>query len=451
MNGARAAARSDFMTLLRTQETDALVSWTDAPDPRTILKQQDPEVYDAIELERRRQAEGVELIASENYVTPAVLAAMGSVLTNKYAEGYPGKRYYGGCEFVDVVETIAIERARQIFGAEHANVQPHSGAQANEAVYLALIKPGDTVLSLKLDHGGHLTHGFHLNSSGKLYNFVHYGVNRETETLDYDEIQRLAEEHKPKLLLAGASAYPRLWDFVRLRAIADSVGAYLMMDMAHVAGLVAAGLHPDPVPYCHVVTTTTHKTLRGPRGGLILSQASLAKEIDRAVFPGTQGGPLMHIIAAKAVSFLEALQPDFAAYQQQVLDNAQALANTLKAEGLRLVSNGTDNHLMLVDMGALGNDPQGTEITGKLVEKALDKCGIHANKNMIPFDPKPALVTSGIRLGSPAGTTRGLGTDEFAQIGRWIAAVARDPQNADLLAETHDEVITLMRRFPVPA
>jgi len=439
------------MTLLRTLENDSLVPWTDAPDPRTILKQQDPEVYDAIELERRRQSEGVELIASENYVTPAVLAAMGSVLTNKYAEGYPGKRYYGGCEFVDVVETIAIDRAKQIFGAEHANVQPHSGAQANEAVYLALIKPGDTVLSLKLDHGGHLTHGFHLNSSGKLYHFVHYGVNRETETLDYDEIQRLAEEHKPKILLAGASAYPRLWDFARLRTIADSVGAYLMMDMAHVAGLVAAGLHPDPVPHCHIVTTTTHKTLRGPRGGLILCQASLAKEIDRAVFPGTQGGPLMHIIAAKAVSFGEVLQPGFAGYQQRVLDNAQALANTLKAEGLRLVSGGTDNHLMLVDMGALGNDPQGTEITGKLVEKSLDKCGIHANKNMIPFDPKPALVTSGIRLGSPAGTTRGLGTGEFEQIGRWIAAVAKDPQNADLLAETHDEVITLMRKFPVPA
>ncbi len=428
-----------------------LLPWTESPDPRKILQEQDPEVFDTIERERLRQSEGVELIASENYVSAAVLGAMGSVLTNKYAEGYPGRRYYGGCEIVDITETIAINRAKQIFGADHANVQPHSGAQANEAVYLALIKPGDTVLSLKLDHGGHLTHGHQLNSSGKLYNFVHYGVDREREVLDYDSIQRLAEEHQPKILVAGASAYPRLWDFARLREIADSVGAPLMMDMAHVAGLVAAGLHPDPVPYCDVVTTTTHKTLRGPRGGLILCRGALAKEIDRAVFPGTQGGPLMHIIAAKAVAFGEALRPDFVTYQQQVLENAQALARSLQSEGLRLVSGGTDNHLMLVDIGALGNDAQGTEITGKLVEKALDKCGIHANKNMIPFDPKPALVTSGIRLGSPAGTTRGLGTAEFEQIGRWIAAVAKDPQNVDLLTETHNEVITLMRQFPVPA
>ncbi|MFN3334308.1 MAG: serine hydroxymethyltransferase, partial [Caldilinea sp.] len=301
----------------------------------------------------------IELIASENYVSPGVLAAMGSVLTNKYAEGYPGKRYYGGCDAVDVAENLAIERAKQLFGADHANVQPHSGAQANEAVYLALLKPGDAVLGLKLDHGGHLTHGFHLNSSGKLYNFMHYGVDPQTERIDYDEVERLALEHHPKLLVSGASAYPRFWDFARLREIADKVGARLMMDMAHVAGLVAAKLHPDPVPYCDVVTTTTHKTLRGPRGGLILCRAELAKEIDRAVFPGTQGGPLMHVIASKAVAFGEALRPEFVAYQQRVLDNAQVLAKTLQAEGLRIVSGGTDNHLMLVDLSVLGADAHG--------------------------------------------------------------------------------------------
>ena len=428
-----------------------LAPWTEQPDPRAALAAADPEVYEAIELERRRQAEGVELIASENYTSPAVLAAMGSVLTNKYAEGYPGKRYYGGCDFVDIAERIAIERAKQIFGADHANVQPHSGAQANEAVYLALLKPGDTVLALKLDHGGHLTHGFHLNSSGKLYDFAHYGVDRETERIDYDEVQRLAEEHRPKLLLAGASAYPRLWDFARLRAIADSVGARLMMDMAHVAGMVAVDLHPDPVPYCDVVTTTTHKTLRGPRGGLILCREELAKEIDRAVFPGTQGGPLMHIIAAKAVSFGEALRPDFKEYQQRVLDNAQVLARVLQDEGLRIVSGGTDNHLMLVDLGVLGSDANGKEITGKGVEKALDHAAIHCNKNMIPFDPKPAMVTSGIRLGSPAATTRGLGAAEFDQVGRWIARVARDPQNEALQQQVRGEVLDLVRAFPVPA
>ena len=429
----------------------SFASWTEVPDPRAALAASDPELFDAIEKERRRQSEGIELIASENYVSPAVLAASGSVLTNKYAEGYPGKRYYGGCEFVDVAERIAIARAKQIFGADHANVQPHSGAQANEAVYLALLNPGDTVVALKLDHGGHLTHGFHLNSSGKLYNFAHYGVSRETERIDYDEVQRLAEEHHPRLLLAGASAYPRLWDFARLREIADSVGARLMMDMAHIAGLVAAGLHPDPVPYCDVVTTTTHKTLRGPRGGLILCREELAKEIDRAVFPGTQGGPLMHIIAAKAVAFGEALQPGFRAYQQRVLDNAQTLATTLQEEGLRIVSGGTDNHLMLVDLGVLGNDPNGVEITGKAVEKALDKSGIHCNKNMIPFDPKPALVTSGIRLGSPAATTRGLGETEFRQVGRWISAVAHEPSNEALQQRTRADVADMMQSYPVPA
>jgi glycine hydroxymethyltransferase len=411
------------------------------------LAEQDPDIFAAIELERGRQSNGIELIASENYVTPAVLAAMGSVLTNKYAEGYPGKRYYGGCEFVDIAERIAIERAKQLFGADHANVQPHSGAQANEAVYLALLQPGDTVLALKLDHGGHLSHGFHLNSSGKLYNFQHYGVDPQSERIDYDALEALALSARPKLLVAGASAYPRHFDFARLRAIADKVGAKLMMDMAHVAGLVATDLHPDPVPFCDIVTTTTHKTLRGPRGGLILCKADYAKEIDRAVFPGTQGGPLMHIIAAKAVAFGEALRPDFKHYQQRVLDNAKTLAATLQAEGLRIVSGGTDNHLMLVDLSVLEKD----EVNGKSVEKALDHASIHCNKNMIPFDAKPAMTTSGIRLGSPAATTRGMGEAEFVQIGRWIAAIARDPNNTDLQLETKDEVMTLTARFPVPA
>ncbi len=428
-------------------ETIQLPAWTETPDARAILAAQDPDIYHAIELERSRQSSGIELIASENYVTPAVLAAMGSVLTNKYAEGYPGKRYYGGCDYVDIVERLAIARAKELFGADHANVQPHSGAQANEAVYLALLKPGDPVLALKLDHGGHLSHGFHLNSSGKLYNFQHYGVDKETELIDYDAIEQLALELRPKLLVAGASAYPRHFDFVRLRAIADKVGAKLMMDMAHVAGLVATGLHPDPVPYCDVVTTTTHKTLRGPRGGMILCKAEYAKKIDSAVFPGTQGGPLMHVIAAKAVSFGEALQPSFKAYQQQVLDNAATLAQTLQEEGLRIVSGGTDNHLMLVDLGILDKE----EVNGKAVEKALDHANIHCNKNMIPFDPKPALVTSGIRLGSPAATSRGMGKAEFVQIGRWIAAIARNPLDEDLIAETKNEVIELSSRFPVPA
>ena len=429
----------------------ALPAWTEMPDPRRLLADSDPEVYQAIELERRRQAEGVELIASENYVSAPVLAALGSVLTNKYAEGYPGRRYYGGCEFVDVAENIAIARAKQLFGAEHANVQPHSGAQANEAVYLALLNPGDPVLALKLDHGGHLSHGMKLNSSGKLYNFQHYGVDQQTERINYDEVERLAVEHQPKLLVAGASAYPRFWDFARLRRIADKVGARLMMDMAHVAGMVAAKLHPDPVPYCDIVTTTTHKTLRGPRGGLILCRAEFAKEIDKAVFPGIQGGPLMHVIASKAVAFGEALRPDFVAYQQQVLDNAQVLAVTLQQEGLRIVSGGTDNHLMLVDLGVLGQDAHGNEITGKLVEKALDKSGIHVNKNMIPFDPKPPMTTSGLRLGTPAGTTRGLRQAEFQQIGRWISAIAKDPTDADLLEQTRRNVAQMMAGYPVPA
>lgn len=434
-----------------TSVENMFAAWVDLPDPRRALAESDPELYEAIEMERRRQSSGIELIASENYVSPAVLAALSSVLTNKYAEGYPGKRYYGGCDAVDVAENLAIERAKRLFGAEHVNVQPHSGAQANEAVYLALLQPGDAVLGLKLDHGGHLTHGFHLNSSGKLYNFMHYGVHPETERIDYDEVERLALAHRPKLIVAGASAYPRFWDFPRMRAIADKVGARLMMDMAHVAGLVAAKLHPDPIPYCDVVTSTTHKTLRGPRGGLILCRAELAKEIDRAVFPGTQGGPLMHVIASKAVAFGEALRPEFVAYQQRVLDNAQVLARTLQEEGLRIVSGGTDNHLMLVDLSVLGTDAHGNEITGKLVEKALDRAGIHCNKNMIPFDKKPALTTSGIRLGTPAATTRGLGAEEFAQIGRWIARIAKDPTNEALQQAIREKVVAMMAAFPVPA
>jgi glycine hydroxymethyltransferase len=439
----------DVMAQPATQ--NGFPTWSETPDPREMLAELDPDIYHAIDLERQRQFNGVELIASENYVSAAVLAAMGSVLTNKYAEGYSGKRYYGGCEFIDIVEDLAIERAKKLFGAEHANVQPHAGAQANEAVYLALLDAGDPVLAFKLDHGGHLTHGFKLNSSGKLYNFAHYGVNRESELLDYEEIERLAAEHRPKLIVAGASAYPRWWDFARLRQIADEVGAKLMMDMAHVAGLIAVGLHPNPVPYCDIVTTTTHKTLRAARGGMILCRAEYAKEIDRAVMPGTQGGPLMHMIAGKAVGLGEALRPDFKQYQQQVLDNAQALARALQDEGLRLISGGTDNHLILVDVGALGRDPQGKEITGKVVEKALDQASLHCNKNLIPYDPKPALVTSGIRLGTPAATTRGMGAAEFAQVGRWVAAIAREPYNTALQEETRRAVYELVKQFPVPA
>ncbi len=418
--------------------------WDALPDPRRDLHAQDPELFTAIEQEWLRQQTGIELIASENYVSPAVLAALGSVLTNKYAEGYPGKRYYGGCQYVDVAEEIAIERVKRLFDAEHANVQPHSGAQANAAAYLATIQPGDTVLALKLDHGGHLTHGAAFNFSGKLYNFVQYGVRRDTERIDYDEVAALAAEHQPKLIVAGASAYPRWFDFPRLREIADSVGARLMMDMAHIAGLVAADLHPDPVPYCDVVTSTTHKTLRGPRGGLILSTAELAKKIDSAVFPGIQGGPLMHAIAAKAVAFGEALQPDFRVYCQRVLDNAVALAAALEDQGLRLVSGGTDNHLMLVDLRPVG-------ATGKAAEIALDAAGIHTNKNMIPYDPEKPTISSGIRLGTPAVTTRGFGFDEMQQIAAWIGEIVRDTDNEALQARVHGEVQALCKDFPVPA
>ncbi|MCY3990298.1 MAG: serine hydroxymethyltransferase [Caldilineaceae bacterium] len=424
-----------------------LLDWTDQPDPRQLLRERDPEIYTAIESERQRQTNGIELIASENYVFPEVLAAAGSVLTNKYAEGYPGRRYYGGCQYVDVAERIGIERALALFGAEHANVQPHSGAQANAAVYMALLKPGDTVLAMKLDHGGHLSHGFHLNSSGHYYNFAHYGLDPETEQLDYGVIRQAALELRPKLLLVGASAYPRHFDFQVLRDIADEAGCLLMMDMAHVAGLVAAKLHPDPVPYCDVVTTTTHKTLRGPRGGLILCRKEHARAIDRAVFPGIQGGPLMHIIAAKAVGFKLAQAEAFKRYQQQILDNAQALSNALQAEGLRSVSGGTDNHLLLVDLNSLDNE----EINGKLVETALDNASIHCNKNMIPFDTRKAMVTSGIRLGTPAATTRGMKQVQFEQIGRWIASIAHEPKDTALQESVRDEVLEMVKAFPVPA
>ena len=413
-----------------------------------ILHQQDPELYEAIEAERMRQQEGIELIASENYVSAAVLAALGSVLTNKYAEGYSGRRYYGGCQYVDVAENLAIERAKKLFGADHANVQPHSGAQANSAAYLALIQPGDTVLALKLDHGGHLTHGAAFNFSGKLYNFIHYGVHPETEQIDYDELAKMVLEHQPRLIVAGASAYPRWFDFQRLRQIANSVGAFLMMDMAHIAGLVAANLHPDPIPYCDVVTTTTHKTLRGPRGGMILCKADLAKKIDSAVFPGTQGGPLMHCIAAKAVAFGEALQPEFKAYAQRILDNAQALAGAFQKEGIRLVSGGTDNHLMLLDLRSV-NGKQ--EINGKEAEAVLDHSGIHTNKNMIPYDPAKPTITSGIRVGTPCATTRGMGPKEMRKIAVWVCQVLRDPQNVDLQDATRQEVAQLCAVFPVPA
>ncbi len=408
-----------------------------------ILAQADPEILDAIKGERGRQLDQIELIASENYTSAAVLAAQGSVLTNKYAEGYPGRRYYGGCEFVDVAEELARQRAKDLFGAEYVNVQPHAGAQANAAAYLALLKPRDTVLAFKLDHGGHLTHGMKINYSGHYYNFVHYGVDSETEQINYDNIAELAQEHTPKLIVVGASAYPRLFDFARLREIADSVEAYLMMDMAHVAGLVAVGLHPDPVPHCDIVTTTTHKTLRGARGGMILCKEEHAKAIDRSVFPGIQGGPLMHNVAAKAVAFKEALQPEFKAYQQTILDNAQVLTNTLIDGGLRLVSGGTDNHLMLVDL-------RNADVTGQQAEDALHLAGITINKNMIPFDPLPPRVTSGIRLGSPAVTTRGFGQAEMKTVGEAILQVVFNAGDEAMLQEVRQVTVELCSRFPVP-
>jgi len=406
------------------------------------LAQVDPDIAQAIADETTRQNLGLELIASENFASAAVMAAAGSVMTNKYAEGYPGKRYYGGCEFVDVAESLAIQRARDLFGAEHANVQPHSGAQANMAVMLSYLQPGDTILGMNLAHGGHLTHGHPLNFSGKLYNVVPYGVREDDERLDYEELERLAHEHNPKLVIAGASAYPRIIDFERISKVAQAVGARMMTDMAHIAGLVAGGVHPSPVPHSDYVTTTTHKTLRGPRGGLILSRAAYAKDLDRAVFPGVQGGPLMHIIAAKAVCFREALELNFRAYQAQVAANARRLAQSLRDEGFRLVSGGTDNHLMLVDVFSKG-------ITGKQAEAALGQAGITVNKNAIPFDKNPPMVASGIRIGTPAVTTRGMGEAEMDRIADLIAAALKDPDNAIALATVKAEVEDLCREFPL--
>ena len=406
------------------------------------LARTDPEVAEAIRNETERQGRQLEMIASENFVSEAVLEALGSVLTNKYAEGYPGRRYYGGCEFVDVAESLAIARAKQIFGAEHANVQPHSGAQANTAVYLAALKPGDTILGMNLFHGGHLTHGHPLNFSGKYFNVVAYGVRKDDERIDYEELQRLAVGHKPKVIVVGASAYSRTIDFGAVRRAADASGALIMADIAHIAGLVAAGLHPSPVGLCEFVTTTTHKTLRGPRGGLILCKEAWAKEIDRAVFPGVQGGPLMHVIAAKAVAFKEALAPEWKAYQRQIVVNAVALARALQGEGWRLVSGGTDNHLMLVDVFAKG-------ITGKVAEKALDRAGITANKNTIPFDTNSPMVASGIRLGTPALTTRGMKEGDMAEVARLVSRALHAVENETELAEVKREVRKMCERFPL--
>jgi len=404
----------------------------------------DPAISGAIDDEVRRQTDGLELIASENFVSEAVLQAMGTAFTNKYAEGYPGKRYYGGCEFADVVEQTAIDRAKEIFGAEHANVQPHSGAQANMAVLMTALDHGDQILGMNLSHGGHLTHGHPLNFSGINYKVADYGVSRDTEQIDYDELQRLAEEHKPKLLICGASAYPRTIDFARIGEIARSVGAKVMADIAHIAGLVATGLHPSPVPHCEFVTTTTHKTLRGPRGGLIMCREEFAKDVDRSVFPGVQGGPLVHIIAAKAVSFGEALRVDFKAYQQQIIDNAEVLAETLTEAGLRLVSGGTDNHLLLVDVFM-----DGKGITGKVAEKALDAVHITVNKNTIPFDTNKPFVASGIRLGTPALTTRGMKEAEMKLIGAMIAAVIAEPESEAVQAKVKRDVSELTAQFPM--
>jgi glycine hydroxymethyltransferase len=410
------------------------------------LAEIDPLISDAIDNEVRRQADGLELIASENFVSEAVLEAMGSVFTNKYAEGYPKKRYYGGCEWTDVVEQTAIDRAKELFGAEHANVQPHSGAQANMAVYLAAIQYGDQILGMNLSHGGHLTHGHPMNFSGFSYKVADYGVSRETEQIDYDELQRIAEEHKPKLIICGASAYPRTIDFERIGEIAKSIGARMFADIAHIAGPIAAGLHPSPVPHADYVTSTTHKTLRGPRGGLILCREQHAAEINRKVFPGVQGGPLVHIIAAKAVAFGEALQANFIEYQRNVLKNAKALAAELAAQGLRIVSGGTDNHLMLVDVFM-----EGKGITGKDAEKALEASNITVNKNTIPFDTNKPFVTSGIRIGTPALTTRGMGEDEMRTVGRLIAEVLHDPQSDEVRRKIRQEVSDLTARFPLYA
>jgi len=409
-----------------------------------LVAQDDPEVWSAIAAEQTRQQEGLEMIASENFTSAAVMQAVGSVLTNKYAEGYPGHRYYGGCEFVDTVEDLARDRLKALFGAEHVNVQPHSGSQANSAVYLTAIQPGDTVLAFDLAHGGHLTHGMKLNSSGIFYKFVHYGVRRDNQLLDFDQIASLAREHKPKLIIAGASAYPREIPHGRFAEIAREVGAKLMVDMAHYAGLVAAGIHDNPVPVADFVTSTTHKTLRGPRGGIAMCRAENAKALDRSVFPGTQGGPLMHVIAGKAVAFGEALKPEFKQYGRNVVDNARTLAAALASGGVKLVSGGTDNHLMLVDVTPLG-------IGGKLAEEVLDRCGITCNKNMIPFDERKPMDPSGIRLGTPALTTRGMGTGEMKQIAAWILRVLKSPGDQQVIATTKGDVAELAEQFPVPA
>ncbi|MCM3760081.1 serine hydroxymethyltransferase [Alkalihalobacillus oceani] len=406
------------------------------------LQKQDPNVFAAIQQELGRQRDKIELIASENFVSPAVMEAQGSVLTNKYAEGYPGRRYYGGCEYVDIVEDLARDRAKEIFGAEYVNVQPHSGAQANMAVYFTILEPGDTVLGMNLSHGGHLTHGSPVNFSGVLYNFVEYGVDKDTQRLDYNELQKLAETHKPKLIVAGASAYPREIDFAKFREIADSVGAYLMVDMAHIAGLVAAGLHPNPVPHAHFVTTTTHKTLRGPRGGMILCKEEFGKKIDKSIFPGIQGGPLMHVIAAKAVAFGEALSPDFKTYAQAIKTNAKRLGEKLVSEGINLVSGGTDNHLLLLDLRSLN-------LTGKVAEKALDEVGITTNKNTIPFDPESPFVTSGIRIGTAAATSRGFDEEAMDEIGAIIALTLKNIENEEKLEEARSRVAALTAKFPM--
>ncbi|WP_430454825.1 serine hydroxymethyltransferase [Rhodopirellula europaea] len=410
----------------------------------SFIQSQDPAIWDAIQAETTRQQDGLELIASENYTSPAIMEATGSVLTNKYAEGYPGRRYYGGCEHVDVVESIAIDRAKELFGAEAANVQPHSGSQANAAVYLSCLEVGDTVLGLDLAQGGHLTHGMKLNMSGRLYNFVNYGVDEVNHRLDFDQIVKLAREHKPKLIVAGASAYPREIPHDRFKEIADEVGAKLMVDMAHYAGLVASKIHNSPVPYADYVTTTTHKTLRGPRSGLIMCKDEHLKLVNRNVFPGTQGGPLMHVVAAKAICFAEAMTEEYAAYGQAVVDNAKTLADTLMSCGLRLVSGGTDNHLMLVDVTAV-------DLGGKKAEAVLDACGITVNMNMIPFDQRKPMDPSGIRIGTPALTTRGMGGDEMKRIGQWIYNALSDSDNTSLHESIRTEIREMVQAFPVPA
>lgn len=411
-------------------------------DSRKLLADTDAELWSAMQKEYRRQEDHIELIASENYASPAVLQAQGSVLTNKYAEGYPGKRYYGGCEFVDIAETLAIERVKKLFGAEYANVQPHSGSQANAAVYMAVLQPGDTILGMSLAHGGHLTHGASVNFSGKLYKAVSYGLNPETELLDYDEVARLAEEHKPKMIIAGASAYSMEINWQRFREIADSVGAYLLVDMAHYAGLVAAGEYPSPVGIAHFVTSTTHKTLRGPRGGIILSSSEFEKPLNSLIFPGIQGGPLMHVIAAKATAFLEASRPEFKTYQQQVKANAKAMAEAFIERGLRIVSGGTQSHVFLMDLRA-------KSITGKAAEAALGKAHITVNKNAIPNDPEKPFVTSGIRIGTPAATTRGFGVDEIKEVANWVSDVLEAPEDQAVIDKVISQVGQLCHRFPV--